>query len=87
MIQLFTLLKQLLKGDLEIDVEKGSFAYKGVRIVALPVEAVANSLREVAALFGEAAPILLERIGGGGRLGGDVLNGVARWFRYYKRAS
>ncbi|MEM4674481.1 MAG: hypothetical protein QXK67_07515 [Pyrobaculum sp.] len=65
MIQLFTLLKQLLKGDLEIDVEKGSFAYKGVRIVALPVTAVVIALHEVAALFGEAAPILLERIGEG----------------------
>lgn len=65
MMQLLSLLKQLLKGELEIDLENGSFTYKGVRVVALPVVAVANSLKEVASLFGEASPILFERIGEG----------------------
>lgn len=65
MMQLLTLLRQVLKGELEVDIENGSFSYRGVRVVAVPAVAVANSLREVASLFGDAAPIFFERVGEG----------------------
>ncbi|MFN3803497.1 MAG: hypothetical protein ACK4SY_00365 [Pyrobaculum sp.] len=65
MIQLLSLLKKLLKGDIHIDVDEGVFTYKGVRVVTIPVPAVVLTALEVANMFGDAGPILLERLGEG----------------------
>ncbi len=65
MMQLFSLLKQVLKGDVHIDVNEGIMTHRGVRVVAVPVPAVVLTLLEIANLFGEASVIFFERVGEG----------------------
>lgn len=65
MIQLLSLLKKLLKGDIHIDVDEGVFTYRGVRVITMPAPAVVLPVLEVANMFGDAGPILLERLGEG----------------------
>ncbi|ACB39067.1 hypothetical protein Tneu_0109 [Pyrobaculum neutrophilum V24Sta] len=56
-------LGKLLRGDLKLKPEEGVLEYRGQRLVALPASAIDAAVKEMEKYFGEAAVIVMERMG------------------------
>ncbi len=63
MMEFFTALRKLLKGEVRLDLDSGVMEYRGGRIVAAPASSLLALVSELRNLVGDSAVILVERLG------------------------
>jgi len=63
MFDLLSMVRELLKGEFSLDVDKGEARFRGRRIVGMPAEALNGIMDVLYNLLGDGAFVILEKIG------------------------
>jgi len=63
MLDLFSMVKRLLRGEFSFDLGRGELVFKGRRIVALPADSIEPLVEGLYELLGDGALVVMEKLG------------------------
>jgi len=63
MLDLFSMVKRLLRGEFSFDLGRGELVFKGRRIVAMPADSVEPLVEGLYEILGDGALVVMEKLG------------------------